>query len=212
MLASTRQRRYAAAGAGRKRLVDTDRNLLLNLDDLVEPESRGDPMCPLRWTSKSTGHLAAALVAMGHRVSPDTVGRELAAMGFSLQATAKQLEGAQHPDRDAQFVYLSQRVGDHLRTGDPVISVDTKKKEVVGQRSNGARSTSPRAGPSGSMCTTSLIPRWARPSPTAYSTAPPTRASWWWATTTPPLRSPWAPSAGGGTWSVHALIPGRDVC
>ena len=78
-------------------------------------------MCPLRWTSKSTGNLADALEAMGHQVSPDTVGRLLQAMGYSLQATAKQLEGAQHPDRDAQFVYLSEQVGEHLRAGQPVI-------------------------------------------------------------------------------------------
>ncbi|CAN5748412.1 ISAzo13 family transposase [soil metagenome] len=135
------------AGAGRKRLVDTDPELLAHLDGLVEPEARGDPMCPLRWTSKSTGHLAGALVAMGHQVSADTVGRELAAMGYSLQATAKQLEGSTHPDRDAQFVYLSEQVGDHLRAGDPVISVDTKKKEVLGQRSNGGKEYQPKGKP-----------------------------------------------------------------
>ena len=84
-------------GAGRKQLIDKDRNLLLNLDDLVEPSARGDPMCPLQWTSKSTGHLAEALTAQGHPVSADTVGRLLKAMEFSLQATAKQLEGSQHP-------------------------------------------------------------------------------------------------------------------
>ncbi|MGH9279165.1 MAG: ISAzo13-like element transposase-related protein, partial [Acidimicrobiales bacterium] len=92
-------------GAGRKRLIDKDPDLLLNLDDLVEPDARGDPMCPLRWTSKSTGHIASALQAMGHQVSADTVGRLLVEMEFSLQATAKQLEGSQHPERDAQFVY-----------------------------------------------------------------------------------------------------------
>lgn len=88
-------------GAGRKRLIDKDPDLLLNL---VEPDARGDPMCPLRWTSKSTGHNADALGSMGHQVSPDTVGWLLVSMEFSLQATAKQLEGTQHPDRDAQFV------------------------------------------------------------------------------------------------------------
>ena len=134
-------------GAGRKRLIDKDPDLLLNLDDLVEPDARGDPMCPLRWTSKSTGHIADALTEMGHRVSPDTVGRLLAEMEFSLQATAKQLEGAQHPDRDAQFVYLSHQVGDHLRAGQPVISIDTKKKESVGQRANGGKEYQPKGRP-----------------------------------------------------------------
>jgi Rhodopirellula transposase DDE domain len=135
------------AGAGRKRLVDKDPDLLLNLDDLVEPEARGDPMCPLRWTSKSTGNLADALRVMGHDVSADTVGRLLQAMDYSLQATAKQLEGSQHPDRDAQFVYLSERVGEHLRSGDPVISVDSKKKEQVGQKANGGREYQPKGRP-----------------------------------------------------------------
>jgi hypothetical protein len=134
-------------GAGRKRLIDKDPDLLLNLDDLVEPDARGDPMCPLRWTSKSAGHIADALAAMGHQVSPDTVGRLLVSMEFSLQATAKQLEGAQHPDRDAQFVYLSHQVGDHLRAGEPVISIDTKKKEVVGQRSNAGKEYQPKGRP-----------------------------------------------------------------
>lgn len=135
------------SGGGRKKLIDTDASLLLDLDDLVEPEARGDPMCPLRWTSKSTGNLADALVAIGHEVSPDTVGRLLQAMGYSLQATAKQLEGSQHPDRNAQFLYLSERVGDHLRSGDPVISVDTKKKELVGQRANGGKEYQPKGHP-----------------------------------------------------------------
>jgi hypothetical protein len=128
-------------------LVDKDPDLLLNLDDLVEPEARGDPMCPLRWTSKSTGNLADALRAMGHEVSPDTVGRLLVAMDYSLQATAKQLEGSQHPDRDAQFVYLSERVGEYLRSGDPVISVDSKKKEQVGQKANGGKEYQPKGRP-----------------------------------------------------------------
>ncbi|MGH9293463.1 MAG: ISAzo13 family transposase [Acidimicrobiales bacterium] len=134
-------------GAGRKKLVDKDPHLLHNLDDLVEPEARGNPMCPLRWTSKSTGHLAAALSEMGHAVSPDTIGRLLSEMGYSLQALAKQREGAQHPDRDAQFVYLSEKVAEHLHAGQPVISVDTKKKEVVGQRHNGGREYQPKGSP-----------------------------------------------------------------
>ena len=134
-------------GAGRKSLVAKDPDLLARLDALVEPTSRGDPMCPLRWTSKSTGNLADALLAAGHPVSPDTVGRLLRALGYSLQANTKQLEGSQHPDRDAQFVYLTEQVADHLRGGDPVISVDTKKKEVVGQRANGGREYQPTGRP-----------------------------------------------------------------
>ncbi len=139
--------RVRRPGAGRKRLTDKDPSLLSELDAMVEPLARGDPMCPLRWTSKSTGNLADALGNMGHQVSPDTVGRLLVGMEYSLQATAKQREGDQHPDRDAQFVYLSERVGDHLRAGEPVISVDTKKKEVVGQLANKGREYQPKGQP-----------------------------------------------------------------
>ena len=139
--------RIRRPGAGRKRLTDKDPSLLSELDAMVEPLARGDPMCPLRWTSKSTGNLADALGNLGHQVSPDTVGRLLVGMEYSLQATAKQREGDQHPDRDAQFVYLSERVGDHLRAGAPVISVDTKKKEVVGQLANKGREYQPKGQP-----------------------------------------------------------------
>jgi hypothetical protein len=139
--------RVRRPGAGRKRLVAKDPGLLTRLDELVEPTSRGDPMCPLRWTSKSTQNLADALSKGGHRVSADTVGRLLVELGYSLQATAKQREGAQHEDRDTQFVYLSGQVAGHLGSGDPVISVDAKKKEVLGQLANGGREYQPKGSP-----------------------------------------------------------------
>jgi transposase len=131
--------RVRSPGGGRPRLVDKDPTLLSDLDSLVDPETRGDPMCPLRWTTKSTEHLANALVEMGHVVSPDTVGRLLTQMGYSLQAPAKENEGAQHADRDAQFRYLNGQVEAHLRAGQPVISVDAKKKEVLGNLANKGR-------------------------------------------------------------------------
>src|SRR5579871_5161439 len=99
--------RVRREGGGRKALIDKDPNLLLELDDLVSPEARGDPMSPLRWTSKSTYHLADALGAKGFEVSPRTVGYLLSDMGYSLQATSKQKEGAQHVDRDAQFRHIN---------------------------------------------------------------------------------------------------------
>lgn len=139
--------RVRRAGAGRKRLIDKDPDLLLELDELVEPEARGDPMCPLRWTAKSTGNLADALAAMGHEVSADTVGRLLKEMGYSLQATRKTREGSHHPDRDAQFVHLSSQVAEHLRAGEPVVSVDAKKKELVGRKANGGREWQPKGEP-----------------------------------------------------------------
>ena len=100
---------------------------------LVDPETRGDPISPLVWTTKSTRNLADALAAGGHRVSDRTVARMLRAQGFSLQANAKVTEGRQHADRDAQFGYLNAAVVEHLAGGAPVVSVDTKKKELVGR-------------------------------------------------------------------------------
>ncbi|MST34382.1 ISAzo13 family transposase [Acidimicrobiaceae bacterium USS-CC1] len=139
--------RVRAPGGGRPRLVERDPTLLSDLDSLVDPETRGDPMCPLRWTTKSTEHLAKALRGMGHTVSADTVGRLLVGMGYSLQAPAKENEGAQHPDRDAQFRYLNGQVEAHLGAGEPVISVDTKKKEVIGNLANKGREYQPKGEP-----------------------------------------------------------------
>jgi len=139
--------RIRAPGAGRKRLIDKDPTLLEDLDSLVEPESRGDPMCPLRWTCKSTTQLADALVGMGHEVSPDTVGRLLRGMNYSLQATAKENEGSAHSDRDAQFRHLNSQVETHLADEQPVISVDTKKKELVGNYANGGKEWQPKGEP-----------------------------------------------------------------
>lgn len=124
------QDRVRAPGGGRKKLAEVDPELAVRLRELVDPVTRGDPMSPLVWTTKSTRNLAGALSAMGHPVSDRTVARMLAAMGFSLQGNAKVIEGAQHADRDAQFGYLNQQVTQHLAVGAPVVSVDTKKKEV----------------------------------------------------------------------------------
>jgi transposase len=139
--------RVRREGGGRKRLVDLDPGLLPALLALVEPDVRGDPMSPLRWTTKSTRKLAEELARQGWRVSADTVAGLLRQEGFSLQGNAKTLEGKQHPDRDAQFRYLNEQVKDHQATGDPVISVDTKKKELVGQYRNGGREWRPAGEP-----------------------------------------------------------------
>jgi hypothetical protein len=128
--------RVRCEGGGRKRLIDKDPNLLLELDDLVSPEARGDPMSPLRWTAKSTYHLTDVLRAKGYEVSPRTVAELLDEMGYSLQGTSKQKEGAQHVDRDAQFHYINDTAGRFVKEGQPVISVDAKKKELVGEYSN----------------------------------------------------------------------------
>ena len=134
-------------GGGRKRVTETDPELGPALLALVEPGSRGDPESPLRWTTKSVRRLRAELAAAGHVVSAPTVAKLLKAEGFSLQANAKTIEGAQHPDRDAQFRYLNDQARDHIAGGDPVISVDTKKKELVGQFKNGGREWHPRGEP-----------------------------------------------------------------
>jgi transposase len=115
-------------GGGRRRAEDNDPRLVPALLGLVEPDERGDPMSPLRWTTKSLRHLATELARQGHAVSASTVGRLLREQGFSLQSTAKTLEGAQHPDRDAQFRYIYEQVKTQQADGEPVISVDAKKK------------------------------------------------------------------------------------
>jgi transposase len=139
--------RVRMPGGGRKRLVELDPGLRPALLALVEPDERGDPMSPLRWTVKSTRQLAAELIRQGHRISADTVGDLLREEGFSLQANAKTLEGRQHPDRDAQFRYLNELAREHRDSGQPVISVDTKKKELVGQFKNGGRQWRPAGTP-----------------------------------------------------------------
>src|SRR5512133_3719835 len=130
-----------------KRRRDTDPGLLVALDRLVDPDTRGDPDSPLRWTCKSTRELAEALTAQGHPVSDDTVGRLLREQGYRLQRTVKTLEGAQHADRDAQFRYLNEQAKVHLADGQPVVSVDTKKKELVGRFANGGAEWQPTGEP-----------------------------------------------------------------
>jgi DDE family transposase len=134
-------------GGGRRRVADADPGLLPALLALAEPEERGDPMSPLRWTVRSTRTLAAELARQGHKVSAGTVADLLRGEGFSLQGNAKVLEGSSHPDRDAQFRYINGRAAACLSAGDPVISVDSKKKELVGEFANGGRQWRPRGEP-----------------------------------------------------------------
>ena len=134
-------------GGGRKRVAGTDPGLKDALLALVDPESRGDPESPLRWTTKSTRHLAAALTAAGHQVSAPTVAALLKEESFSLQGNAKTLEGARHADRDAQFRYINGQARDHIDAGEPVISVDAKKKENVGPFKKNGREWQPAGAP-----------------------------------------------------------------
>jgi transposase len=134
-------------GAGRKTVEESQPGLAEALDELIDPETRGDPMCPLRWTTKSTRVLADELTAQGYPVSHSTLAKVLDGMGYSLQAPAKTREGADHPDRDAQFRYLDQQVRAHMAAGEPVISVDGKKKENVGNYAPSGREWQPKGEP-----------------------------------------------------------------
>jgi Rhodopirellula transposase DDE domain len=140
-------RRLRRPGAGRKPRTAQDQQLLQAVDALVEPTARGDPMSPLRWTCKSTRHLATELGQQGHHVSHTTVGHLLKALHYSLQGTRKTREGTSHPDRNAQFEYLNAQVKDFQQRGQPVVSVDTKKKELVGDFANGGREYQPQGRP-----------------------------------------------------------------
>ena len=139
--------RLRAPGGGDKQATEKQPGLLEALDELVHPETRGNPMSLLRWTSKSTQHLADELVRQGYKVSADTVGRLLRKLRYSLQAPSKQREGTRHPDRDAQFSYLNDQAAEHLAAGQPAVSVDTKKKELVGDFANGGREWQPAGEP-----------------------------------------------------------------
>jgi hypothetical protein len=134
-----REQRIRRPGAGRKRLVDTDPGLLSDLEALIDPATRGDPESPLRWTTKSTAKLADELRRAGHRVGPRTVASLLHRLGYSLQAPKKTIEGAQNPDRNAQFEHIAATTLAFQAAGQPVVSVDTKKKELVGDFHNKGR-------------------------------------------------------------------------
>jgi len=139
--------RVRRPGGGRKPLGVHDPHLLRALETLVDPVTRGDPMSLLRWTCKSAAKLAAALQTQGHVVSERTVNRLLHDLGYSLQANRKTLEGRAHPDRDAQFQYINRRAKAFQGQGQPVVSVDTKKKELVGQFRNSGREWHPQGQP-----------------------------------------------------------------
>ena len=139
--------RIRRPGGGRHRLTTNDRSLLQDLQDLVDPATRGDPMSPLLWTCKSTRHLAEALRTKGHHVSHQTVARLLTESDYNLQANRKTEEGKDHPDRDAQFEHINRRVRSFQRRGQPVVSVDTKKKELIGNYKNPGQEGEPKGQP-----------------------------------------------------------------
>ena len=141
------EKRIRKEGGGRKPTIDKDTTLKQDLENLIEPVSRGDPESPLRWTCKSTRRLADELMRKGHEVSHNLVAGLLHEMGYSLQANRKTLEGTSHPDRDAQFEYINNKAKEHQAIEQPVISVDTKKKELIGDFKNGGRELRPKGNP-----------------------------------------------------------------
>ncbi len=157
--------RIRRSGGGRKKAVVADATLQRDLEGLIEPLTRGDPQSALRWTCQSLRQLAAQLAALGHRVSHTTVGELLREMGYSLQANQKTMEGAAHPDRNAQFEFINARTERELAAGNPVISVDTKKKELVGDFKNPGRTYRPKGDPQKVRVHDFLIPELGRANP-----------------------------------------------
>ena len=204
--------RVRAPGGGRKPATETDPGLVPALTALVDPETRGDPESPLVWTTKSTRNLADALSGAGHPVSDRTVARMLRAQGFSLQANAKVTEGRQHADRDAQFGYLNTQVKQHLAAGAPVLSVDTKKKELVGEFHNGGREYQPKGSPVRVNVHDFPDKELGKPSRTASTTSPPTPAGYRSAPTTTPPPSRWRPCAAGGPPWAGTATPTPTGC
>src|SRR4051794_2589775 len=162
--------RVRRPGGGRKKLTETDPTLLSDLQALVEPTTRGDPQAPLLWTSRSLRNLAEALQAMGHCIGHNVVGDLLRQLNYSLQANRKTREGSATPDRDAQFRYINTQVTAALAAGEPAISVDTKKKELVGDFKNGGRELRPKGDPETVRVHDSRSPNSAAPCPMASTT------------------------------------------
>jgi hypothetical protein len=158
-------KRIRRQGGGRKKTVNQDPSLLRDLERLIEPVTRGDPESPLRWTCKSLRKLAAELNGMGHKTSHRMVGDLLHDLGYSLQANSKTREGSSHPDRNAQFEYLNRKVKRQLRNQQPAISVDTKKKELVGDFKNNGRELRPAGNPEPVRVHDFIIPELGRANP-----------------------------------------------
>ena len=197
------------SGAGPKPLTEKSPKLLEDLESLVEPETRGDPMSPLRWTTKSLRTLARELRGMGYEISHTTVGRLLHGLGYSLQANDKVLAGqADHPDRDAQFSFINAQAEKAMAAGNPVLSVDTKKKELIENYKNAGQTWEPKGSPV--KVQDHDFPRtkrWARSLPTASTAFRRTKDGSTWERTTIRAPLPWKASVDGGTCRGRRAIP-----
>jgi hypothetical protein len=200
------------SGGGRKAAVVTQPGLPKALLGLVASATRGDPEAALLWTSRSLRHLATALVGLGYRASPNLVGRLLKDLGFSLQANGKTREGLQHPDRDRQFQHINDRIERFQRQGQPTISVDTKKKELVGDFKNAGRELRRKRQPAEVRVHDFVIRARAGRCPMASTTLPPTKAGSASASLMTPPPSPSRPSAAGGDGWAANVIPKPAAC
>jgi hypothetical protein len=198
--------RVRRVGGGRRPLSETDANLLDDLRALVEPETRGDPQSPLLWTSKSLRKLSQSLRDMGHTIGRTLVGELLHRLDYRLQANRKTREGSHHPDRDVQFHYINDRVKEALAAGEPAISVDTKKKELVGDFKNAGREWRPKGSPEEVRVHDFVIPELGRAHPMVSTILPTTSdGSVWASTTTLRLSRPTPFEAGGSSWGASAI-------
>jgi hypothetical protein len=157
--------RIRRVGGGRKKTTSKDPTLIPDLDGLVEPTTRGDPESPLRWTVQSIRRLADELIGMGHKTSARMVAKLLHEMGYSLQANRKTTEGSSHPDRNAQFEHINNKVRREIAANNPVIAVDTKKKELVGDFKNGGKELRPKGTPEAVRVHDFIIPELGRANP-----------------------------------------------
>src|SRR5271166_6203661 len=198
-------------GGGRKSAVVLQPGLLSALEELIEGAIRGDPQSPLRWVSRSQRNIATALRQQGFAVSQKLVGVLLRELDYSCQANRKTREGTQHPDRNAQFEYINARVKAALAAGQPAISVDTKKKELVGDFKNGGRELRRKGEPEPVRSTTSKSRDWGRSRPMGSTTSPPTRVGSVSESTPIRRHSPSRASVAGGSGSARPAIPMRLV-
>jgi hypothetical protein len=195
-----------ATGGGRKPKIETEPGLLEALEQLVQSAIRGDPKAALLWVSRSQPHLVQALAELGFTASQKLVGRLLRSLGFSLHANRKTREGSAHPDRDAQFETINEKIKQFQKAGQPAISVDTKKKELVGDFKNGGRELRAKGDPEPVRVHDFKYPSLARLHPTASTTLRPTPAGLMSGSITIPRFSPSrAFGVGGSPWGRLAI-------
>jgi len=201
-------RKVRRKGGGSPRLATKDPTLLADLERLLEPATMGDPMRPLRWVSKSHDKLATALRAMGHKVSSSSIPKLLGELKYCRHSNRKTKESGKHPDRDAQFEYINAKVEEFQAEDQPVISIDAKKKELLGEFKNGGSDYSPQGRPIEVNTHVSRTRNWAKSSPTGSTTSAPTMATSALESTMIPGNSPSTAFGSGSIGSAGRVISG----